>query len=653
MIKQILKKFNLENCRFQNEPVDFSKGFLIRFQLKAPVASRMPETLFSVPGMIAITAQMLTSQEAATGWGWAENYLAYADDQGNVPVLEAAIYLDVPFHPERTEMKIGVPLTLYDAVHQEMVLVYDGMHLWFLHDGVIINENFPYGSLKAATGPMQAGKNLALLSFSSDLDAMKPIQYTRDLNRSIQYYSPSGHSAWAGDVVNFWHEGVYHLYYLYDHHHHQNRWGGGVHYFYHMTTTDFINWVDHGPAFEIEAPWQAFGTGTPFFHNGKFYFSVGLHTGRAIPPELLYGPQMQKFYQENGHTRAISFDEIQAAHQYPSGASLMVSEDGFHFTPCHQIFHWAENPSVYSHPDGVLTMCVGDGLWKSDSPTGEWRLMQRGFPPTGESTPLNYTEECPSFFEKDGYKYIIMGLRGFWRTEKNSDEYADHACLGHDIYDGLVVPMVANCQNRLIIAGWLNGSGFGSVIVHRELFQYENGMLGIRWMPETAPGKEKLLYQSRESFRYHHEIKKSHYYELEIDPGAGGIARIQFGNTCEIRLDAERKEAQIGPIGGGRISPVHERTDPHDPNRFQNTHSMTGDFTLANVDCLVTPYSLRIIEYYDPKLHSTLIDVEIGGCRTMISNRAHAFFNQVTATGENGAKIRSMAVYAYEMDPCR
>ena len=100
------------------------------------------------------------------------------------------------------------------------------------------------------------------------LDALETSQTERILDRTIHAYSPAGHSAWAGDVINFWHDSVYHLFFLYDHHHHGNRWGGGVHYFYHMTTEDFVNWTDHGPCIEIEEPWQAFGTGTPFFYNG-------------------------------------------------------------------------------------------------------------------------------------------------------------------------------------------------------------------------------------------------------------------------------------------------------------------------------------------------------------------------------------------------
>lgn len=52
---------------------------------------------------------------------------------------------------------------------------------------------------------------------------------------------------------------------------------------------------------------------------------------------------------------------------------------------------------------------------------------------------------------------------------------------GYDIYDGLAVPMAALCSdNRAIIAGWIGGIGWGSALVHRELVQFENGILGTK-----------------------------------------------------------------------------------------------------------------------------------------------------------------------------
>ena len=656
MIKQILKRYHTDHCVFHTEPHDLKNGFLLRLRLKSLPTAKNGGVLYEIPGALRITAAYLLWEESCGGWGWNENYSSYPDESGHVPVLEAAIFLDVPYHPERTELIIGIPLTLYDVVNSDLLLMYDGMHLYFLHDGIVINENFPTGTLKPASGAAYKGENLALAEFSSDIDTLRTTKFERTLDRSIHAYSPAGHSAWAGDVVNFWHDGVYHLFYLYDHHHHGNRWGGGVHYFYHMTTTDFIHWTDHGPVFEIEESWQAFGTGTPFFYDGKFRFAIGYHTSRSFPNELLYAGHIADTFREKGYTEAVPHKDIRAAGLYPNGANLAVSDDGgftYHLT--HQMFHWAENPSVYTKSDGTLFMCVGDGLWEAEKPDGPWRPVKPGFPPHGGHTPLSYTAECPSFFEYDGYKYIIMGKRGYWRTDKNSDDYRDCAAVGEDIYDGLLVPMAVNCDGRLLLSGWIDGIGFGSVILHRELIPYADGRLGMKWLPEASPAasEETLLYRSEEDFSFETNPGESYYYEIDVTSEENGIVRVIFADEWELRLNTDTKEVQIGPIGGERIAPMHERVGREDAQRFDDVHHGARNFSIANVDGIRGNYRIRLSQFADVKMHSTLIDAEIAGCRTILSNRVHSRIHGVRVVGENGAAVRAMAVYAYRMEQCR
>lgn len=656
MIKQILKHYNADSCTFSAEPHDLQNGFLMRLKIKTSVTEKNCGTLYEIPGVLNITTKYLAWEESLCGWGWSENYASYPDENGKVPVLEAAIYLDVPHHPEWTELKIGIPLTVYDIVNEYLTLVYDGLHLRFLYDGIVINENFPIGRLRNTEGLPMVGENLAFIEFSSDIRAFEVLDIERILDRSVHAYSPAGHSAWVGDVVNFWHDGVYHLFYLYDHHHHANRWGGGVHYFYHMTTTDFINWTDHGAICEIEEQWQAYGTGTPFFYDGKIFFPLGYHSNRSLPDKILYASHMKEAYNKNGYTKAIPHEDIRALGLYPNGANLAVSDDGgFTYRQTHKMFHWGENPSIYSKPDGTLFMYCKDGLWEANNPEGPWKQVKADFPPHGENTPLAYTAECPSFFEKDGYKYIIMGQRGFWRTDKNSDEYRDCAAEGEDIYDGLVVPMAVNCDGRLILSGWVNGVGYASVLIHRELVQYEDGRLGMKWLEEAAPvaSEENLLYSSKDTFSFATDPVGSYYYEIDVKSGADGVIRVIFDDECELRIDSSRREAQFCRICAQRISPICERTDKKDPHRFDDTHTATRNFCLGKIDGIDGSYRIRISQFRDVKMNSTLIDAEIAGRRTILSNRPNSKIKNVRVVGENGAEVGFMAVYDYRMEQCR
>ena len=653
MITQILKKYDFCGCRFTDLFVPLPDKFLLKIRLISSTLEADDEEIFGIPGTLSVHRRILSADQAGRGWGWNENYASYPDKTGYVPILEASMFFDVPYHPERTELKLGIPLTLYDIAEKDLFLLYDGKHMRFIYDGIVINENFTCGELRRSEDKPCMNVSLANISISSDIDLIECSSFSRTLDRSIQYYSPAGHSAWAGDVVNFWHDGVYHLYFLYDHHHHGNRWWGGVHYFYHLTTSDFKDWVDHGAIFEIEENWQAFGTGTPFFYDGRFWYAIGYHTGRSIPDEYLYRGSMIEDYRKNGYTEAVSHEYIRSLGMYPSGANLAVSNDGgYTFTLTHKMFHWAENPSVYTKEDGTLFMCVGDGIWESASPEGPWKLVSPGFPPSGKDTALEYTAECPSFFEKNGYKYIIMGIRGYWRTEKNGDVYTDCAQKGEDIYDGLVVPMAVNAGGRLILAGWINGIGWGSVVVHRELIQYEDGRLGMKWLSELQPDKDNLLYESETDFRFSASSKKSFYFETDILPSEDGSVRIVFGDRCELRLDSSLSEIQIGPVGGNRIKPVYQRTDAGDPNRFDNTPSQSHNFTLPNAECLKIPYTVRIIQYYDRKMNSVIIDAEIGGCRTIVSNRTGESWESVSVMAENDAVVSSLRVYSFDMEGC-
>ena len=650
MIIQKLQKYDFSACTFTDRPHALQNGFLIRFRLASPVTERTETELFHIPEAVRATVRLMTIDEAGQGWGWNENYTSYPDENGDVPVLETEIYLNVPYHPERTAMKIGVPLTLYNAVAQELVLVCDGLHLWLCMDGCVVNENFPIGEIRnTADDPiLYTTDKLASIAFSGELNAVQTIPYEKTIDRGIRYYSPDGHNTWAGDVVNFWHDGTYHLIYFYDRHHHGNRFGGGAHYFRQLTTTDFKNWTDHGAIFELSEPWQSVGTGTMFYWQGKYYFAYGFHTSRNIPDEHLFGSEMIRRYRENGYTEAVSYDEIERDGKYPNGANLAVSDDGIHFRMLGEMFHWAENPSVYAKDDGGLFMCVGDGIWESDTPEGKWRQTRPGFPPCGSRSVMRNSAECPSFFAKNGYRYIIMGLTGFWRTEKDSEAYFDSAAMGCDIYDGLLVPMAANCGGRLILAGWLGGIGWGSVIVHRELVQHEDGSLGMRWLPEDEIDRKARIPVTDN--RAVTEAQGSSYWEIDVDPNDGGALAVIFGEDCTLRIDTTRREVQIGKPDAGRIPPIHERiheipADVTNPWLLHDTHIETHDFSIANVCGLDTPFTVRILAHFDRKMNAVLIDAEIAGERTIISNRVGARIHTVAATTSDGAKITRMEGY--------
>lgn len=647
MITQKLKHYYFNSLNFipAIEGRELKKGFALRLRLKElPAGSGA--VLFEIPGGLKIYTRIIT-REYLTWYEQTEHYICHADENGKVAVLEACFNFNCPMRPDWKEMRIGVPLSLFDVSKNELYLVYDGIRIRWYWNGDPVNQNYPMGMLTVPDDaePYVHNDLLECADISGDVNLIQCEPYEQTISKSFAYYSPHGYNSWAGDVVNFYHDGVYHVLYLIDSHHHGNRWGSGVHHFEHITTTDFINWTDCGPIVEITEPWQSFGTGVMFHYKGKYYVSYGYHTGRVVNNDLLASHGLLEKYKKNGETRSINYTEIFTAGKFPNGANYAVSDDGINFTEAGKQFHWAENPSIYNRGD-KLEMYTGGSVWQSPDIDGPWKLERDGFPSCG-TPPMFSNGDCPSFFELNGYKYIIIGFTDYWHTEKDSDKYINSAALGYDIYEGLNVPMVVDMNGRLIYAGWLGGIGWGSVIVHRELIQYADGHLGLKWLPELAP-------KSGMPVSVNDELKQglAYYIEVDIDPGdSTGRAALRFSSEssgCELQLDFAAERAQFSDLESGfsaPIMPAHE-TIPHGDRT--NTHNSSRNFSIAHVDIMKDPFTLRVLLRPSRKMGTMIIDAEIAKQRTLICNRSGLKVNRIETVAEGGIQITGLRVYRTE-----
>ncbi len=659
MITQKLYRYRYESLEFrmpEEESMDSSlrNGFAFRLHLDTEKIVRERSVLLELPGTLCLSTRILNkTRDVLDGYEISEQYFLECGANGDVAVLEVSLWLDQPFDRDKREMRLGIPLTENDA---DIVLVYNKVRLYFTVNGICVNENFPVGipHLEDDVTFFVDTAKLLECGLSYAVDKIVRETYERTMECGIQYYSPYGRNLWAGDVVNFWHDGVYHLLYLVDRHHHGNRWGGGAHYFAQLTTTDFVNWVDHGPLFELATPWHSVGTGTMFYHKGKYYLAFGFHSDRVIPWDKTYSQTLYREYEETGEMMPVSYEKIFAAEKYPSGTNYAVSDDGITFQLMNTMAHASENPSVYADEDGLTLIggCGGCGIWKAKDVFSPWRLYKNDFPPEGSETPMNNTSECPSYFTWNGYKYIIMGLDGYWRTSKDNEEFFDSAALGYDVYDGLAVPMaVRTGDNRVIYAGWVNSIGWGSVIVQRELIQYPDGHLGMKWLPECAPKKDVLLRETTVAETIAVDAEKSYYYEIDIVPDATGTFMLQFDTECELKLDFSTEIAQFGEVGGENLPTARDIAKTyHDRNPWgmPGIHLQARNFAIEHVDVMKKPFTLRVIQRYSKKMNCVLIDAEIAGERTMLSCRHGVPIACVTPNVCGNTKISAVRMYAYE-----
>lgn len=622
---------------------DLNDGFACRVRLKKPLENTDRETLFSYGGLeLSFVRKKATDEESFTRTQKADRIDLYADEDGYIRMLEMKANFLSPYEEEPREMVVELLLKLFDAQEKTVYFVYDGVGFFWVVDGEIVNRNDPFGKLLKNQDKFLSDK-LDGFGFAP-LSAVKTEWKKERTQKNMAFYSPRGYNTWAGDVVNFYKDGVYHLVYFIDRHHHNSRDGAGAHTMCQMTTRDFKTWEEHGPILELDEQWKTVGTGTLFFHDGKYYFSHGWHTSRKVPYEKT-GTTLLKERSTDDKVFGASYEEIYEKGLIPSGANFAVSDDGVSFQLGKYQFHTAENPSIYVGEDGKLTMYGGyggAGVWQADNIKGPW-IRQGGF--EMNASPLKPSTECPSKFELNGYTYLLVGGTGFWQTEKNGTEFFDAAKDGYDIYDGMFVPMVTKTDdNRLIYGGWLRGYGWGSFIVHRELIQGENGRLYMRWLPELAPSADEL----EEVAGFETDERTSYYYEAEISPKRNAKVCLRFKGEKDsaIYLDSEKERVQISGIEKDEtfpkeILPLYERVKvedvPHKPDVY-------GDFTLGRVEQLKDKYKLRVIVRYEKKFDCAVIDAEIGGKRTLTSIRVNSRFKGLSLTAKC-ATVESEKLY--------
>ena len=206
--------------------------------------------ILNMGGSVKILQRLLRPEDKAriSGYEEGEGFFQKTDENGCAPVVEVLINMHSEEHPDWKEMQLGINTLMYDITEKDLYIVYDTVNFRLVYDGIVINNNLPFGTLDRPAGTAAVNRGLVSgIAFTDEIGAAKYYRRYETLDKKLNYYTPYGHNTFIGDVVNFCHDGVYHLLYMPDRHHHQNRWWGGGHHFEHMITRDFIDWEDVGP----------------------------------------------------------------------------------------------------------------------------------------------------------------------------------------------------------------------------------------------------------------------------------------------------------------------------------------------------------------------------------------------------------------------
>ena len=263
------------------------------------VAQSINGSIFSLPEgrgwsiRVRLSKAKVESQSIAPG----SEFLSLGNEDGEkwLAALESGgadnqridFQLHTDYNPD--PLIVGVPVKLLPTSStDDFLLRYEDFHLSLLLNGVQVDEEWPVGKVKTGTNPqLRVTSPVTQLSiWSLPLSDADVIQMNGGVKRvaaeadeilgpesqRIQYSRPRGYNTNAGDAMPFYHDGTFHLFFLFDRRQHHSKWRLGAHQWAHVSSTDLIHWKHDRLALSIDHEWEgSICTGSIFFHDGQYY----------------------------------------------------------------------------------------------------------------------------------------------------------------------------------------------------------------------------------------------------------------------------------------------------------------------------------------------------------------------------------------------
>lgn len=525
---------------------------------------------------------------------------------------------------------LRAPLALVDPTGwHDVVARFRDANLELFVDGVLVDEEWPHGRLRQFAAPFLIGagyqkgqlqtgfrglvdhvavwtralkdEEIAELAGGAKEVARRDREINGPLLTSPQYWKPRGYNAWAGDCMPFFHDGTFHLFYLFDRHHHGSKWSQGAHQYAHIATKDLIHWEQCPLAVPIVRQWEcSMGTCDCIWHEGLYHM----------------------FYTDCG-----SRCEYQDKPQAGSWIFAATSADGIHFHKDLKPLAPGGDCTVFRDPTtGLFHLIRGGGNRMVSNDLRHWTDIAGDFVQRKPGT----SGECPHWFAWNGWFYFILGTNAIWKSRNPLGPWEE---MQPTIYDGLFVPKVAEFTgNRRILAGFIFERGWAGHLALRELIQSADGSLGMKFPPELIPASSEpqrlkfaALSPQASGDRNKVTIKAGKQFAVAALDGMARNARItlrvlpqpgvqafglclrgkgRYEGGCELQFDPARQRVQYGA--------------PHDHGPANDATGRIADgrdYAIKNVERLDRPFTLDIIVKND------LIDTCIDGQRTMITRR--------------------------------
>ena len=443
----------------------------------------------------------------------------------------------------------------------------------------------------------------------------------------MQYYSPEDPDLHVGDTMPWWHEGVFHFFWLLDRGHHAELGGLGGHQWAHSSSRDLVTWEQHPLAVPLgergkDVDWTSICTGSVIEHEGTFY----------------------AFYA----TRLIAEDGARS-----EAVCLATGADCIHFekSPENPILHPPKgftpgafrDPMVFRDDDGVFHMLVtaelatghrfGRGcLAHLTSPDlKEW--TNRGpFLATGFPDPA----ECPDWFRCGDWYYLTFLHHGQLRYRMSRKPLGPWRKPKVDTFDGpfnAAIKTAAFGEDRRLAVGFLRwndggrddgGPRYAGNAVFREVIQLPDGELRTAFPPEMMPRQGESMPLRPTSLSGDMTVEGSSVRLVAESGCALADTGVEVGNgriTCTISASGPGVEFGIGVRCADGFHEGYEvRFRPAERSvlirNVRKPMVMAEDGPMASlrgVEGLSGPFTVDLV------LHDDIVDLCVNGERCLVA----------------------------------
>jgi len=533
--------------------------------------------------------------------------------------LEFLLYTDYRSEP----LSVGIPVKLLTPAYKGTFLLrYEGFRLDLFYAGVLVDEEWPIGTVKIGEKPeLQFSAPVAQVSIwnsalsdaaitskngGSEKIAARTNTILGPEPTHIQYSRPRGYNTNAGDAMPFYHDGTFHLYFLLDRRQHHSKWGLGAHQWGHVSTTDLVHWTHYPVALPIEHDWEgSICTGSVFFHDGHYY----AHYATRMPDR---SERLGVAESEDGihfrKTIPTPFAEPTSPYIHGPNRDPFVFQDGDEF---HMLITAAVAKGDAS--EGALEHLVSKDL-------SAWAVAKQPFLLAGSPS----QPECSDLFKWRDWYYLIFSLGGTTHYRMSKTALGPWITPTSDILDGpeaIVMKAAEFKAARRIMVGFVQHDHlYGGDLVFRELLQEKDGSLGT-----TVPKEMELPGgAAKAAADMHLNEEKPTGQSIDVGTNARIAATITDSHSTSFTVN-------IGSSETGRIAEELIFDPASSTVIWTDTAGNPAHAKLEHVTDLDGPIDIVIT------LHETLADLSINGHRTLIHRLSSSQPRRISFSSKGGS----------------